>query len=436
MENYVTGTDKISDLPDDSLTHILSYLSTREAVQTCIFSKRWRSTWTSLPVLRFDYGNFVPEATKRKHKESMVKFVKFVRGVLQNRERLLSLDTFEFCGHAPQDPCYCADLFSSECILLALKFNPLAFSVCACRQVILDCIEPIFTCASLESISLECASVSPDAKFLDLTAVNLPHLKLLELHSANVDDNFFKILFSGCPVLEELKLCYCILHASLLSSEVLTSLVLKCCSFQNKLVISTPNLVHIDIYHAQSDGVRLSMETMTSLRAAHIQCLTVHVNDTVKCSKGLLNLHVSSTFGISAHTLKSDQRKVTRNGFPNCSNFQNLTSLQLGCSDLSHLFNSIPLFLHKSPNLEKLSLQVFPKNIWLNTKEKSIEEEWRDAKSRYEKWRDALLQLKHLEVVEIVNCKERMEIVNKLVEELSSFLKSTEIKIVNVQTSK
>ncbi|KAJ1689979.1 hypothetical protein LUZ63_014134 [Rhynchospora breviuscula] len=432
MENNVTGTDKISDLTDDILTHILSYLSTREAVQTCIFSKRWRSTWASVPVLRFDYGNFVPEATKRMHKESMVKFVKFVRGVIQNREKSLSLDTFEFRWHAAHDPCHCADLFSSECILLALKFNPLAFSVCACRRVILDCIEPIFACSSLESISLECASLSSDDKFLNLTAVKLPHLKLLELHSANVDDNFFKMLFSGCPVLEELKLYSCILHASLLSSEVLTSLVLKRCSFQNKLVISTPNLVHIDIYHAQSDGVRLSMETMTSLRAARIQCLTVHVNDTVKCSKGLLNLHVSSTFGISAHTLKSDQRKkVTRKGFPNCSNFKNLKSLQLGCSDLNHMFNSVPLFLHKSPNLEKLSLQIFPKNIWLNMKEKSIEEEWRDAKSRYEKWRDALLQLKHLEVVEIVNCKERMEIVNKLVEELSSFLKSTEIKIVN-----
>ncbi|KAL0014082.1 hypothetical protein SO802_001151 [Lithocarpus litseifolius] len=46
--------DIISGLPDCLLTHILSFLPTRDAVLTGILSSRWRPLWKLVPVLHLD----------------------------------------------------------------------------------------------------------------------------------------------------------------------------------------------------------------------------------------------------------------------------------------------------------------------------------------------------------------------------------------------
>ncbi|XP_043705462.1 F-box/FBD/LRR-repeat protein At1g13570-like [Telopea speciosissima] len=46
--------DKISDIPANIIETILSRLSIREAVRTCILSKKWRYNWVTLPELIFD----------------------------------------------------------------------------------------------------------------------------------------------------------------------------------------------------------------------------------------------------------------------------------------------------------------------------------------------------------------------------------------------
>ncbi|CAA0357175.1 unnamed protein product [Arabidopsis thaliana] len=51
--------DRISDLPDALLLHILSSLPTENAIATSVLSRRWRSLWTMLPKLKFD-SNFNP----------------------------------------------------------------------------------------------------------------------------------------------------------------------------------------------------------------------------------------------------------------------------------------------------------------------------------------------------------------------------------------
>ncbi|KEH15921.1 F-box/RNI/FBD-like domain protein, putative, partial [Medicago truncatula] len=50
--------DRISVLADCLLIHILSFLNTREAVQTCILSKRWINLWKTLPTLTLDCYQF------------------------------------------------------------------------------------------------------------------------------------------------------------------------------------------------------------------------------------------------------------------------------------------------------------------------------------------------------------------------------------------
>jgi hypothetical protein len=48
----------ISDLSDCVLLHILSFLNTKQAVQTCILSKRWINLWKFLPTITLSHHDF------------------------------------------------------------------------------------------------------------------------------------------------------------------------------------------------------------------------------------------------------------------------------------------------------------------------------------------------------------------------------------------
>ncbi|XP_043690772.1 putative F-box/LRR-repeat protein At5g02700 isoform X2 [Telopea speciosissima] len=49
-----TCYDRITNLPEAVLRHIISFLPTEDAMKTSVLSKRWRYLWTCIPVLDFD----------------------------------------------------------------------------------------------------------------------------------------------------------------------------------------------------------------------------------------------------------------------------------------------------------------------------------------------------------------------------------------------
>lgn len=75
VDNDEPGEDRLSELPDSILHHILLFLPVKNIAQTCVLSKRWRHIWYSFPDLDFTTLNERLD-------------MKFVVHVLSNREKL------------------------------------------------------------------------------------------------------------------------------------------------------------------------------------------------------------------------------------------------------------------------------------------------------------------------------------------------------------
>ncbi|KAK7259081.1 hypothetical protein RIF29_24677 [Crotalaria pallida] len=68
--------DRFDDLPYNLIQHILSFMKTKDAIQTCVLAKRWKSLWVSIHCLYFDSRSFL----------RLIDFKKFVLWVLSRRD--------------------------------------------------------------------------------------------------------------------------------------------------------------------------------------------------------------------------------------------------------------------------------------------------------------------------------------------------------------
>ncbi|XP_038703881.1 F-box/LRR-repeat protein At3g58900-like [Tripterygium wilfordii] len=80
------GEDRISQLPDEVLVSILSFLTMKEAARTSVIACRWREVWTSIPSLDFDASETLNSLWEQEEGlnpyEEKRKYVKWVNNVL------------------------------------------------------------------------------------------------------------------------------------------------------------------------------------------------------------------------------------------------------------------------------------------------------------------------------------------------------------------
>lgn len=81
--NIDENKDRIRDLPNCVLLLILSVLNTKEAVQTCVLSARWKNLWKYIPVLSISCCHF----------ETRKGFIRFVSQFLYLRDNKTALHT-------------------------------------------------------------------------------------------------------------------------------------------------------------------------------------------------------------------------------------------------------------------------------------------------------------------------------------------------------
>ncbi|KAL3503227.1 hypothetical protein ACH5RR_037676 [Cinchona calisaya] len=192
--------DRISDLPDSVLVHILSCLPTKDAVATGVLSKRWQFLWTSVSSLEFLYSNRSVSTNIRK-----MSFPNIVnRVLLQHSARNSgSINKFsvQYCKFSGVD-IYDAESWVITAISRGVRELELELRFLYTQAYPLWFILPssVFTSKTLVVLKL-CGVIMIHVP----NSVCIPNLKTLYLHSVTFHDyESLRKLISSSLVLETL----------------------------------------------------------------------------------------------------------------------------------------------------------------------------------------------------------------------------------------
>jgi len=185
------NVDRISNLPDSVICHILSFLSTKQSAATTILSKRWNPLWRSVLTLYFIDREFADFNT----------FRLFVYSVMLTRDPTLPIRLFHLkCGTS--SGCDPHDI--NQFIPVAVKkgVENLILDFTSSDEDFLIRLGPtissVFNCGrNLVFLKLKYVIVNVGAQF------DFPLLKTLHLDSVFFVGRDCNKLIEGCPILEE-----------------------------------------------------------------------------------------------------------------------------------------------------------------------------------------------------------------------------------------
>ncbi|XP_073224332.1 F-box/LRR-repeat protein 13-like isoform X2 [Cicer arietinum] len=230
-ENKEKNNDMISDLPDCVLLYILSLLNTKDAVQTCILSTRWKNLWKNLPTLRLNST----------HLETFQSFAKFVYGILSLRDSTTSLHILDFHRSGIIWPS-----LLKKILKYAVSHNVQRLNINV-SDVVSHLPSCLFSCQTLTSLNLSFKY----ATVLFPYALNLPALTNLSLKCLIFcagDDGRVEP-FSTLKLLNSLIIKYCKVRDAqnlCISSVTLVNLTMISCPYsftEFKFELSTPCLL-------------------------------------------------------------------------------------------------------------------------------------------------------------------------------------------------
>ncbi|AES68933.2 F-box/RNI/FBD-like domain protein [Medicago truncatula] len=158
--------DRLSDLPDSILHHILSLLDTKQAFQTSILSTRWKNLPNHLPTLRLSSTGF----------NSFDCFIKSLTQILSLRDDSTALHSLDF--YRPQDFVDPKILESMVNYAISHNVQLLRISVsCDIQQL----QSSLFSSQTLTSLDLSIHYYIHHWKILFPSSLNLPALTTLTL---------------------------------------------------------------------------------------------------------------------------------------------------------------------------------------------------------------------------------------------------------------
>ncbi|KAL9410781.1 hypothetical protein AB3S75_044538 [Citrus x aurantiifolia] len=200
--------DRISNLPEPILHHILSLLPFTQTVQTRVLSRTWKRAWHTFSVLKFDYDFFYQvfpedsndgsEAGKQKLRE-IFNYIKETLRIRHNEMiRLMNFSLF-----VPGDSLEICLPYIDQCIFYALGCNVKELSLELLGNPRFNLPEIILCSNSIEILTLA------GLKLESPRSVKLSSLTKLFLMRVDATNLVLQNLLIGCPLIEYLSLQLC-----------------------------------------------------------------------------------------------------------------------------------------------------------------------------------------------------------------------------------
>ncbi|GMY31887.1 FBD-associated F-box protein At3g52670-like isoform X1 [Fagus crenata] len=365
-----TVVDRISNLPDSILSHILSFLRTKEAVATSILSSRWKPLWTHVPNLNLDDDEFKRISDEQSRNADIIRYrFKFEHIVsriwaLRNANPLRK---FRLRWGFGCDPIH-VDTWVRAAIAQGLE--ELDLDLCPDQPFYMPCTLASYgkTLVVLKLSGYKIVLNSPSS------SLGFPSLKILHLHSVRYSnhDSFSRIL-SCCPVLQDLSIE---IHDEPewdfgIIVPTLKKLHLNMDSLVYKLVTNTPALEYLYFRGFLSED--LSLKNLSNLVKA-----VLDVDPDYEDDEEYGNMEwdfISALNSVKSLYLYGDTTLcLCRSSKFDLPMFHNLTFLNF-CVH-SCIWHVLPLFLERVPNLEVLILDKVMTNCPHPPEECSITLEW------------------------------------------------------------
>ncbi|XP_074307286.1 F-box/LRR-repeat protein At3g26922-like [Silene latifolia] len=207
----VVGLDRLSEMPDQVIVHILSFMPTRDAVKTMLL-RRFGNLWTMLPALSFDFddhdvsdenedGGY--EEKDRIISEAFSRFARFVRNVLLLHRRS-TIDSFYLdigeCKSDLVDPCLIDDVQVWLKFATDREVKNLVFHCDYDDKIVLP--RCVFTSQSLVTLTLWGSML---VEYVHQSQLHMGALRKLSLVSVTGSNKAFNQLISACPSIQKLK---------------------------------------------------------------------------------------------------------------------------------------------------------------------------------------------------------------------------------------
>ncbi|XP_050900126.1 putative F-box/FBD/LRR-repeat protein At1g78760 [Lathyrus oleraceus] len=315
--------DRLSDLPECIILHILSFLTIQHAVQTCVLSTRWKHLWKRIPTLNLNSHEF----------RTLKIFSVFLSKILSLHDTSTALYAVNLIRGRTIEP-RLLKRFLNYVISHNTHLQQLGISVCGDTGLVFNCIS---SCRALTSLTLSVRS-----KWSDLLAtlfpksLNLPLLTSLDLkHFVFCGDE------NGCA-------------EPFLAFTKLKSLVIFGCKVRDAQILSISNntLVNLAMHYNSSLHAKIklnapSLSTFTYTGSHHIHEI---------CGSGLSSVKKLNIK--SAHFSASKYALVLFNWLINFANIESLTVTSTVLQILSLVPDVLKVKLRCFHNLKSLKVEL------------------------------------------------------------------------------
>ncbi|KAJ0634842.1 putative F-box domain, leucine-rich repeat domain superfamily, F-box-like domain superfamily [Helianthus annuus] len=187
--------DRLSNLPDDVIHKILSFIGIKQAIETSALSSRWRYVWTSMPYLNFSTKDF----------RTLRKFSTFVEHVLSARNNQTEVHSVNLTFRGK-----ITHVFVKRILDYAFSHNVQQLNITCLSGKKMEFPLSLFNSLSLKHLTLT-GNNYRDAILIPSTW-ELPNLVTLKIcaFTLNADDTGKCLdLFSNCANLKSLTLRHC-----------------------------------------------------------------------------------------------------------------------------------------------------------------------------------------------------------------------------------